>query len=244
MVRHPADQEAGFSTTDGCWLFEIEGDVRSVAPYADNNVYLSIPHPPATLSWPPTRFGVLEFLRTTFFDNVMFGLQLAAIYLTLRAVSIVRAFITVGPGGVGQSLNTCLIANLFGGSMSVFYSEDELRKQADTFTGKVNIRGVTYSPPRTCKLSFFLFFFGRFGPTCEEHTWPGRHHRPGGRQHRPGGRPSPVRHLDEDGHIFGLDKVRDERDSQVPRGDGNDGALFTVVLSQLSNLLAKNRKVR
>ena len=27
-----------------------------------------------------------------------------------------RAFITVGPGGVGQSLNTCLIANLFGGS--------------------------------------------------------------------------------------------------------------------------------
>ena len=55
-----------------------------------------------------------------------------------------RAFFTVGPGGVGQSLNTCLIANLFGGShgfmdMDVFSSEDELRKQADTFTGKVNI---------------------------------------------------------------------------------------------------------
>ena len=36
--------------------------------------------------------------------------------LTLRGVSIVRAFVTVGLGGVGQSLNTCLIANLFGGS--------------------------------------------------------------------------------------------------------------------------------
>ena len=46
-----------------------------------------------------------------------------------------RAFITVGSGGVGQSRFTCLIANLFGGShgfmdMNVFYTEDELRKQA------------------------------------------------------------------------------------------------------------------
>ena len=36
-----------------------------------------------------------------------------------------RAFIALCPGGVGQNLNTCLIANLFGGShgfmnMSVF----------------------------------------------------------------------------------------------------------------------------
>ena len=72
----------------------------------------------------------------------------------MLGVSIVRALITVGLGGVGQSLNTCLFANLFGGShgfmdMNVFYTEDELRKQADTFTGKVNIRGVTLSPPRT-----------------------------------------------------------------------------------------------
>ena len=55
-----------------------------------------------------------------------------------------RAFITVGLGGAGQSLNTCLIANLFDFShgcmdMNVFYTEDELRTQADTFTGKVNI---------------------------------------------------------------------------------------------------------
>ena len=53
-----------------------------------------------------------------------------------------RAFVTLGPGGVGQSLNTALIANVFGDThgfvdMNVFYTEDELRKQADTFTGKV-----------------------------------------------------------------------------------------------------------
>ena len=35
----PLIRKPGFSTTDGCWLFdEIEGDVRSVVPHADNNV--------------------------------------------------------------------------------------------------------------------------------------------------------------------------------------------------------------
>ena len=93
----------GFSTTDGCWLFdEIEGDVRSVVTHADNNVYLSVPAPSFTLC----------------------------------------------PGSVGQSLNTCLIENLFGGSdMNVFKTGDELRKHTNTFTSKVNIRRVTHSPP-------------------------------------------------------------------------------------------------
>ena len=55
-----------------------------------------------------------------------------------------RASMTSGPGGVGQSLNTALIANVFGDmhgfiDMNVFYTEHELRKQADTFTGKVRM---------------------------------------------------------------------------------------------------------
>ena len=62
-----------------------------------------------------------------------------------------RAFMTLGPGGVGQSLNTALIANVFGDmhgfvDMNVFYTEDELRKQADTFTGKVRIRAHNKYP--------------------------------------------------------------------------------------------------
>ena len=117
MVRHPTVAKPGFPTTGGCWLFdEIEGDVSSVVPHADNS---TSPHhtPPATLSPPLTRIRVLEFLRTTFFDNTTtLWRQFAAICLTLRGVTIVRALITVGPGGVGQSLNTCLIAILFGGS--------------------------------------------------------------------------------------------------------------------------------
>ena len=70
-----------------------------------------------------------------------FGWQLAAMCLTLRGISAVRAFITLGLGGVGQSLNTALIENTFGHmhgfmDMHVFYTGDELRKQAEMFTGK------------------------------------------------------------------------------------------------------------
>ena len=151
---NPLIRKPDFSTTDGCWLFdEIEGNLRSVVPHADNNVYLSMPHPAGDPVMPLIR--VLEFLHTTFCDNATTLLcQLAAICSTLQGVSMVRAFITAGPGGVGKSLNTCLIANLFGGShgfmdTKVFCTEDQLRKQPDTFTGKVNIWGVTYSPPRT-----------------------------------------------------------------------------------------------
>ena len=77
----------------------------------------------------------------------------------------------ISPGGVGQSLNSCLIANLFSGShefmdMNVFHTEDELRKQADTFTGKVNIWGVTHSPPRTRKISLSWFFWVESGRPC------------------------------------------------------------------------------
>ena len=155
MVRHPADQEAGFLHHQ--WVLVVrrdEGDVRSVVPHADNNVYFSIPHPAGDPVVAANKDGVLEFLRTTFFDNAAaLECQLAAISSTLRGVSIVRAFITVG-GSHGFM------------EMNVFVSEDELRKQAVTFTGKVIIREVTYLRPRTRKLSLSWFFSGGLGPPC------------------------------------------------------------------------------
>ena len=65
----------------------------------------------------------------------------------------------MGHGGVGQSLNTCLIANVFGGShvfmdMNVFHTEDELLKQADTFTGKVVITGQEATPTNGSAMTF------------------------------------------------------------------------------------------
>ena len=66
----PLIRKPGFSTTNGCWLFdEIEGDIRSVVAHADNNVYLSIPHSTGDPVTAANMDRVLDFLRTTFFDN-------------------------------------------------------------------------------------------------------------------------------------------------------------------------------
>ena len=100
--------------------------------------------------------------------------------------------------------------------------EDEPRKQADTFTVTVNIRGVTYSPPRTGKLSLSCFFFR----SNRAHR-AGRHHPPGGPQHRqdlykkvmsgdPVAARLPYAMLTKMVTFFGLEEVRDGRDSQVP----------------------------
>ena len=86
--------------------------------------------------------GSQSYRRTTLFDDALaWGCQLTATCLILRKMNNVRAFVTLDPGGVGQSLNIALIANMFGdmhGFMNVFYTEDELRKQADSCTGKAH----------------------------------------------------------------------------------------------------------
>ena len=94
---------------------EPDGKLRSVAPQASNDIYLAVPHPSSDPVMEGNKRRVIEFLRTTFFDNApALECQLAAMCLTLRGINIVRAFMTLGPGGVGQSLNTALIANVYG----------------------------------------------------------------------------------------------------------------------------------
>ena len=65
---------------------------------------------------------------------------MAMVLLALSGRNVDRAWWTVGPGGVGQSLNSCLIANLFGRDhhymdMNLFYEEGEMRKQGDSMAG-------------------------------------------------------------------------------------------------------------
>ena len=66
--------------------------------------------------------------------------------LALRGRNLERAFWTQRPGGVGQSLNTDLIANTFGSNhsfvnMNIYYAPDEFRKQAEGFVGKCVVTG-------------------------------------------------------------------------------------------------------
>ena len=59
--------------------------------------------------------------------------QLAAMVLTLRGPNVDRALWTMGPGGVRQSLNTALVANVYGALHSyvdrnIYYSDAEFHK--------------------------------------------------------------------------------------------------------------------
>ena len=90
---------------------------------------------------------VLRFLQTTFHQNeASLGCHLAAMALVLRGHNVDRAFWTVGGGGVGQSLLSYLIANLWSLNhafldMNIYYSDDELRKQAELLAGKWVVTG-------------------------------------------------------------------------------------------------------
>ena len=105
------------------------------------DIYLAVPHPASDPVLEENKRRVTEFLLTAFFDNApALECQLAAMCLTLRGTHIARAFMTLGPGGVGQSLNTALIANVFcdmHGFIDMNVLQHELRTQADTFTGKM-----------------------------------------------------------------------------------------------------------
>ena len=100
MVRRPTVGKPGFPTTGGCWLFdEIEGDVSSVVPHADNS---TSPHhtPPATLSPPLTRIVCWSPSAP---PSLTTRPPWSARCNMLDAAR--RAFITVGPGGVGWSVS-------------------------------------------------------------------------------------------------------------------------------------------
>ena len=96
---------------------EPDGRLQSVAPRAGNDIYFAAPHPASDNVLEANNRRVIEFLRTTFFDNAL---------------------------ALECQLATKSIANVFGDmhgfiDMNVFYSVDELEKQADTFTGKVRM---------------------------------------------------------------------------------------------------------
>ena len=69
-------------------------------------MYLYLCPLPFALSWTWTRF-------TDYGNPFVLKCQFAAMILALHGRNITRAFWIIGLGGVGQSLNSCLLANLF-----------------------------------------------------------------------------------------------------------------------------------
>ena len=93
----PSTRKPGFPTTDGCWIFaKLDGRLLPVAPRAGNDISLAVPHPASDPVLEANERRVMEFLRTTFFDNApALECQLASRCLTLRVTNIARAFMTL-----------------------------------------------------------------------------------------------------------------------------------------------------
>ena len=153
----PNPVRPGIATTDTCLLFDTdEGPMVQVPKSPNNNIYLFVPLRLLTQDYSngdikAATKRLLRFWQTTFWRNgPAFKAQLAAMGLILRGLNVDRAFWTKGPGGVGQSLNSFLIAALFQSlheflDMNIYYSDDELRKQGDALhlalihTGQENV---------------------------------------------------------------------------------------------------------
>ena len=141
----PLTQQPGISFTDTCVIFTENdtGALQVVRKTPSNNIYVHIGYPLLD----PVEARHVERLETfwctTFWGNIpAMKCQLAALTLALRGENVDRCFWTIGPGGVGQSLMSHFLDTLLGGRHSfldtnVYYSDEELRKQAQLLASKI-----------------------------------------------------------------------------------------------------------
>ena len=138
----PQKAAHGFCLPDACLLEDEEGKMKPVNKSPSNNVYLRVDAPLTDPVEQHVTDRVFRFYTQTFWNNgPALQCQLAAMSLALRGYNIDRCFWTIGPGGVGQSLFSHHINATFAPlrafiDTNAYYSDDELRKQAELLVGK------------------------------------------------------------------------------------------------------------
>ena len=145
----PSKRQAGVAYKNMTVLYDMTpGEhVRLVWNSPSNNMYVRIPFPlPDAVD--ADGFQILTtFLSQTFWCNQhVLRCNQAALALAKRGLNIDRCFIGLSPGGVGQSLYTSLLSAALGDAHSyfdpsIFYLDEELRKQVENFVGCYAITG-------------------------------------------------------------------------------------------------------
>ena len=133
-----------FCLKDACFRFfrDQSPHLREVKKDPSNNCYMYLNH--ELLKDIPDRVATRmeNFYSQTFWDNdAAYKVQLAMLLLALSGCNVDRAWWSIGPGGVGQSLNSHHIAEIFQEyhaflDMNMFYDDTEMRKQGDSLVGK------------------------------------------------------------------------------------------------------------
>ena len=137
----PPQKTPGCCYIDCCVLYDVgPGEHLKFVPRGpDNNIFVRIPHKLLDPVLESAKQQLEAFFKTTFWENIsVFVCCQAAQALAKRGENIDRCFIGVGPGGVGQSLYSHLLSNMYGHNHAyvdpnVWFHEDELRKQIEQF---------------------------------------------------------------------------------------------------------------
>ena len=108
-------RQGGFCTLDGCFVFEQEGGLVTVARKPEANVYIFTPHRMLDPIPEDVKHRVKVFWNTTYWGNgPAFEVCMASWTLALRGENVDRAFWGIGSGGVGQRLQTAHMEAILG----------------------------------------------------------------------------------------------------------------------------------
>lgn len=108
-------RQGGFSTIDGCFVFEESGRLVTMQKRPEANVYVFLPHRILDPIPDHVKERVQTFWNTTYWGNgAAFEVCMASLTLALRGENVDRAFWGIGSGGVGQSLQTAHIEAILG----------------------------------------------------------------------------------------------------------------------------------
>ena len=142
----PYSPSTGVACKDSCLLFG-ENEQGALITYVDKDpkhtIYIYLPHNLKDPLEASVKEAVETFYSTSFFGNkAALRAICAAMCLVLEGQNINRIFWTIGPGGVGQSLLSHHLHAVFAAlhafvDTTVFYSDDEMRKQAEHLINKL-----------------------------------------------------------------------------------------------------------
>ena len=160
----PHAQKPCVSYEDTCVQYDISREIqlKHVTKSAENDCYVYIPHPLIDPVLATHADRLQKFYAQTFWaNNTVFECCLAAMALAKRGFNVDRCFIGISPGGVGQSLFSMHLDAMLGPNHSYFdpnvwYNEDELRKQVESFARCIVITGQE-APESHKKLHLDLF---------------------------------------------------------------------------------------
>ena len=152
------------SFVDTCVQYDISREtfLIHVKKSALNDCYVYIPHPLLDPVLAQHSERLQKFYSQTFWaNNDVFQCCLAAMALAKRGFNVDRCFIGESPGGVGQSLFSLHLDAMLGPNHgyfdpNVWYNEDELRKQIESFARCIVITGQE-APESHKKLHLDLF---------------------------------------------------------------------------------------